>query len=74
MGYDVEISQEESNKSNSEFRTYIRQKIKQEVQSLIDSINFQINKSEFTGYNFNIYIIHFSNLAEKRKEIIQELT
>jgi len=74
LGYDVVISQEESNKSNSEFRTHIRQKIKQEVESLIDSINFQINKSEFTGYNFHIYVIPFSNLAEKRKEIIQELT
>ncbi|MEN8185495.1 MAG: DUF1837 domain-containing protein [Bacteroidota bacterium] len=74
LGYDVEISEEESNKSNSEFRTHIRQKIKEEVESMVDSINFQINKSEFTGYNFHIYIIPFSNLAEKRKEIIQELT
>ncbi|MEP5339287.1 MAG: DUF1837 domain-containing protein [Algibacter sp.] len=74
LGYDVEISQEESNKSNSEFRTHIRQKIKEEVENLIDSINFQINKSEFTGYNFHMYVIPFSNLAEKRKEIIQKLT
>lgn len=74
LGYDVGITEEESNKSNSEFRTHIREKIKQEVESLIDSINFQINKSEFTGYNFHLYVIPFSNLAEKRKEIIQQLT
>jgi hypothetical protein len=74
LGYDVGITEEESNKSNSEFRTHIRQKIKEEVESLIDSINFQINKSEFTGYNFHLYVIPFSNLAEKRKEIIQQLT
>jgi hypothetical protein len=59
LGYDVGITEEESNKSNSEFRTHIRQKIKQEVESLTDSINFQINKSEFTGYNFNLYVIPF---------------
>jgi len=74
LGYDVEVSEEESNKSNSEFRTHIRQKIKQEVESLIDSINFQINKVEFTGYNFHLYVIPFSNLAETRKDIIQKLT
>lgn len=74
LGYDVEINEEESNKTNSEFRTHIRQKIKKEVKSLIDSINFQINKSEFTGYNFHMYVIPFSNLAKKRKEIIQKLT
>jgi len=74
LGFDIEISEEESNKSNSEFRTNIRQKIKQEVESLTDSINFQINKTEFTGYDFHIYVIPFSNLAEKRKEIIQKLT
>jgi hypothetical protein len=74
LGYDVGITEEESNKSNSEFRTHIRQKIKEEVESLIGSINFQINKSEFTGYNFHLYVIPFSNLAEKRKEIIKLLT
>ena len=74
LGYEVEINDEESSKPNNEFRTHIRQKIKEEVENIIDSINFQINKSEFTGYNFHIYVIPFSNLAEKRKEIIQELT
>jgi len=74
LGFDIEISKDESNQSNSEFRTNIRQKIKQEVEGLIKSINFQINKAEFSGFNFYIYVIPFSNLAEKRKEIIKELT
>lgn len=74
LGFDIEITTEEENKPNAEFRTHIRDKIKQQIQNITDSINFQINKSEFVGYDFYIYIIPFSNLKTKRKEIIKELT
>ena len=74
LGFNIDISEEESNKSNSEFRTNIRNKIQQQVQDFKDSINFQINKSQFMGYNFHIYVVPFSNLIENRKEIIQQLT
>ncbi|WP_167611949.1 DUF1837 domain-containing protein [Maribellus sediminis] len=74
LGFDVEITKEESKKSNSDFRTYIRKKITKKVTELTKSVNFQINKSEFNGYDFYIYIIPFSNLKEMRKEIIKELT
>jgi len=74
LGFDIEITTEEENKPNAEFRTHIRDKIKQQIQNITDSINFQINKSEFVGYDFYIYIIPFSNLKIKRKEIIKELT
>jgi hypothetical protein len=74
LGFDIEIIKEETKKTNSEFRTYIRQKIAKKVKELTKSINFQINKSEFSGYDFYIYIIPFSNLKEMRKEIIKELT
>ena len=74
LGFDIEITTEESNKSNSDFRSYIRNKIKLHIEDVISSINHQINKTEFTGYDFHIYIIPFSDLEKKRKEIIQKLT
>lgn len=74
LGFDIEITKEEANKSNAEFREYIRNKIKQYIEEKISSINYQINKTEFTSYDFHLYIIPFSDLENKRKEIIQELT
>lgn len=74
LGFDVDITKSEANKSNTEFRTYIRDKIKKQIQDITDSINFQINKTEFIGYDFYIYIVPFSNLQTKRKDIIKELT
>lgn len=74
LGFNIDITEEESNKSNSEFRIHIRNKIQKEVEYLQDSINYQINKSEFIGYDFHIYIIPFTNLSKNRKNIIQQLT
>lgn len=74
LGFEAKITDEEMKLSNSEFRKQIKERIKQEVLSIISSFNFQIRKEEFKGYQFYIYIIPFSDLAEKRKEIIKDLT
>ena len=74
LGFEAKITDEEMKLSNSEFRTQIKNRIKQEVLDAISSFNFQIKKEEFTGYQFYIYIIPFSDLADKRKEIIKDLT
>lgn len=74
LGFNVEITEEELNKSNADFRSDIRKKINLHVESLKESINYQINKSQFTGYTFHIYAIPFSNLESVRKDIIKELT
>ncbi|WP_062054108.1 HamA C-terminal domain-containing protein [Aquimarina longa] len=74
LGFNIEITDEELNKPNSEFRKHIRNKIQQQVQNITDSINFQIKKSEFTGYNFHVYVVPFTNLSENRKDIIKQMT
>lgn len=74
LGFEAQITDEEMKLSNSEFRKQIKNRIKQEVLDIISSFNFQIKKEEFTRYQFYIYIIPFSDLAEKRKEIIKDLT
>jgi hypothetical protein len=74
LGYNVELTDDEKRLSNSDFRTTIREKIKQNIISSISSINNQIKKQEFIGYQFYVYIIPFSDLDEKRKEIIKNIT
>ncbi|MGQ1890136.1 HamA C-terminal domain-containing protein [Thermophagus sp. OGC60D27] len=74
LGFEAKITDEEMKLSNSDFRKKIKERIKQEVLDRISSFNHQIRKEEFTGYQFYIYILPFSDLAKKRKEIIKELT
>lgn len=74
LGFEIEFTKEESKLSNSEFRSNIREKIKNHIYSKIEAINKQIRKSNFSGYNFYFYIIPFSDLQNKRKEIIKELS
>lgn len=74
LGFEAKITELEMKLSNSEFRKQIKERIKKEVLDIIGSFNFQINKEEFAGYKFYIYIIPFSDLAKKRKEIIKDLT
>ncbi len=74
LGYDIEITETEKKLTNSDFRKQIRLKIKNEVLSAIKSINYQLKKAEFTGYQFYIYVIPFNDLAKMRKDIIKEIT
>lgn len=73
LGYDIEISDEETRLSNSEFRNRIREQIKTEIQSVVESLNNQIDKTEFSGYSFYVYIVPFSDIQNKRKEIIKSI-
>ena len=74
LGFDIEITKEELALSNSDFRNNIRGKVKKEIEDVISSINFQIKKEEFVGYNFHVFIIPFSDLENKRKEIIKDIS
>lgn len=73
LGYDVSIADEDLKLSNSEFRNKIREQIKTEIQAVVSSLNNQIKKSDFSGYNFYVYVIPFSDIKNKRKEIIKEI-
>lgn len=73
LGFNVEISDAEKLMGNKEFRECIREKIVEKVKSSLDSINRQIEKLHFTGYNFYVYIIPFTDLENKRKELIEQL-
>lgn len=73
LGFEINITNEERNMSNSEFRETIYGKVEQAVRSLIPKINGYISQNGFKGYVFYIYIVPFSELAEQRKKIIDAL-
>ena len=73
LGYNVNITPEELKFTNSEFRTFIREKIKMEIKDNIKSINYQFKKEHFTGYQFYIYVIPFSDLDTIRKDVIKKI-
>lgn len=73
LGFNIEINDDEKKMSNQSFRTHIREKIKNHINDSITSINFQLKKKEFSGYKFYIYILPFSDIQNKRKEIIEQI-
>jgi len=74
LGFDIEINTDELKLSNSEFRKNIRKKIKQEILKAKDSINYQLKKEGYSGYQFYVYVVPFSDLKNKRKDIIKQIT
>lgn len=74
LGFNIDIDEEEKKKDFSEFRTIIREKIKNHVNDNLESINTQLKKTEFTGYKFYIYVIPFNDLQNTRKDIIKQIT
>lgn len=73
LGYDVLIAEEDLKLSNAEFRNKIREQIKTEIQAVVKSLNTQLKKSDFNGFNFYVYVIPFSDIKSKRKEIIKDI-
>jgi hypothetical protein len=74
LGYNLHLNDEDRKKPNAEFREALRSRIREEILGKIASINYQIKKQHFVGYNFYMYIIPFSDLEAKRVEIINELS
>lgn len=73
IGFNVDITDTEKSMGNSEYRDCIRKKIVDKVEGSISSINAQINLAHFTGYNFHVYVVPFTELDAKRKELIEGL-
>ncbi len=74
LGFNITITDIELKLSNSEFRTNIREKIKNEILKAKESINYQLKKEGYSGYQFYVYVVPFSDLQNKRKDIIKQIT
>lgn len=73
LGFDISMSDDERRVSNAEFRTIISEKVKSSINKIVPTINEQLKKNEFIGYNFYFYILPFSDLDKTRTEIINRL-
>ena len=73
LGFDIPITDEERQASNTQFRTNIVEKVKQAVTNQIDTINDYLRKSDFVGYQFYFYVMPFDELAKIRTQIIKNL-
>lgn len=73
IGYQIEVIEEEKKLSNTDFRKAINVRIAQEVDVISNSINNRINNRNLDGHNFYVYIVPFTEIDLKRKEILGEI-
>lgn len=73
VGYEMDFTLDELKKSNKEFREIVANKIKGKIESQISFLEENINKTEFIGYSFYVYLMPFTELDTVRQKIIQNL-
>lgn len=73
IGYETQISENEKNLTNSEFRNVMKEKILNEISRASVNINNKIEEKGLSGHNFYIYIVPFTNIDENRKKILGEI-
>lgn len=73
IGYEITISKEEKQLDNLEFRKVLKEKIIDEIDNKIETINKKIEQKNLVGHNFYIYIVPFTEIEDKRKEILGEV-
>lgn len=73
-GFDITVSDNEAQMKNDDFRSLIRNRIKQQVEEKKAHIKKKINEYKLNGYAFYVYVFPFMKLDETRKKIIEDLT
>jgi len=73
LGFNVDITEDESKLSNDDFRQKIIFKIKEQVEKQRKNIINKIEEHKLHGYTFYIYIFPFVDLKVNRKRIIENL-
>lgn len=73
IGYQIDVTVEERKLSNSDFRELIKNKIINEIDKMEKSIKTRIRNKQLEGHNFYIYVVPFTEIENKRKEILGEI-
>lgn len=71
LGYTLKL--DATQYSNSEFRTAVNNKVKDDVKDIAMYIESKINKSGLFGYSFYFYILPFNDAPQDRAFIIKKL-
>ena len=59
--------------SNTEYREAVKQKLKENIESIATYIERKINDSGLMGYSFYFYVLPFNNASKDRASIINKL-
>lgn len=73
IGYQIDVTAEERKLSHSDFRDLIKNKIINEIDKMEKSIKTRIRNKQLEGHNFYIYVVPFTEIENKRKEILGEI-
>ena len=73
IGFEVEVTEEEKELPNQQFRTLIHDRIRSCVEACLDEIVDGIKKRGLQGHDFYIYIVPFTDIENNRKEILKEV-
>lgn len=73
VGYQIDVTPEERKLSHSDFREVIKNKIINEIDKMEKSIKTRIRNKQLEGHNFYIYVVPFTEIENKRKEILGEI-
>ena len=73
IGFEIPVTDEERQVSNSQFRNDIVNKVKQAVTQQLPMINRYLKRSNLVGYQFYFYVVPFTKLDTRRTAIINDL-
>ena len=73
IGFEIPVTDEERQVSNSQFRNDIVNKVKQAVIQQLPMINRYLKRSNSVGYQFYFYVVPFTKLDTRRTAIINDL-
>ena len=68
--FEIKIDKNEKKRPNSEFRTWLHDKLKDEIKEMIPSIIKRIEYRELVGHVFYFYIVPFENMENAQKEVL----
>ena len=71
LGYTLDI--DSAQYTNQEYREVVKQKLKEDVDSVAKYIMDKINKSGLIGYSFYFFVVPFNDAAKDRANIIKKL-
>lgn len=73
VGFEISVSDTERALKNSEFRELIYDRIISNVNECKNDIRDKIISFGLQGHDFYIYVVPFTDIEEKRKEILEEV-
>ena len=74
IGFQVDVSNEEKKMPTEEFRKIIKSRVANEVNNCITNIRQKIIEHKLQGHNFYIYVLPFTDIENKRKNIMEAIT